>query len=297
MKNKEANIGTQSNELNVYGLSRSWFDWCFENPDLITPNHTALYFFCIEHCNRLGWKQKFGLPTTMAKEAIGIHSYNTYIKTLNDLIAFGFIKLIEKSKNQYSSNIIALSYNNKALDKALDKAFINHTSKQRESTSESSSSIDIQDTNLQDNNSTNLQNKNKLLSELKSSDVVNVEYLEYTLSFWNLFKKNLIEAGTSTKKLDRAKSSWVDDMRKLIETDKKTPQELKIVFEFLQKNDFWKKNIQSISKLREKFDTLILNAKNDTKKPTSSNSNDDRRDKLQQLQQNALDVLKYASNS
>jgi hypothetical protein len=297
MKNKEANIGTQSNELNVYGLSRSWFDWCFENPDLITPNHTALYFFCIEHCNRLGWKQKFGLPTTMAKEAIGIHSYNTYIKTLNDLIAFGFIKLIEKSKNQYSSNIIALSYNNKALDKALDKAFINHTSKQRESTSESSSSIDIQDTNLQDNNSTNLQNKNKLLSELKSSDVVNVEYLEYTLSFWNLFKKNLIEAGTSTKKLDRAKSSWVDDMRKLIETDKKTPQELKIVFEFLQKNDFWKKNIQSISKLREKFDTLILNAKNDTKKPTSSNSNDDRREKLQQLQQNALDVLKYASNS
>jgi hypothetical protein len=297
MKNKEANIGTQSNELNVYGLSRSWFDWCFENPDLITPNHTALYFFCIEHCNRLGWKQKFGLPTTMAKEAIGIHSYNTYIKTLNDLIAFGFIKLIEKSKNQYSSNIIALSYNNKALDKALDKAFINHTLKQCESTSESSSSIDIQDTNLQDNNSTNLQNKNKLLSELKSSDVVNVEYLEYTLSFWNLFKKNLIEAGTSTKKLDRAKSSWVDDMRKLIETDKKTPQELKIVFEFLQKNDFWKKNIQSISKLREKFDTLILNAKNDTKKPTSSNSNDDRRDKLQQLQQNALDLLKYASNS
>lgn len=32
-------------------------------------------------------------------------------------------------------------------------------------------------------------------------------------------------------------------------------------------------------------------------KPTSSNSNDDRREKLQQLQQNALDVLKYASNS
>lgn len=130
--------------MNSYELSRKWFDWCFENPEKINPNHSALYFFCIEHCNRLGWKEKFGLPTTMAKEAIGIRSYNTYINTLNDLVDFGFIKLIEKSKNQFSSNIIALSNFNKALDKALDKALIKHTTKQRESTSESISSIDKQ---------------------------------------------------------------------------------------------------------------------------------------------------------
>jgi hypothetical protein len=119
--------------MNSYDLSRKWFDWTFENPERINPNHTALYFFIIEHCNRLGWKEKFGLPTTMAKEAIGIRSYNTYINTLNDLVEFGFIKLIEKSKNQYSSNIIALSNFDKAHDKALDKALIKHTTKQRKS--------------------------------------------------------------------------------------------------------------------------------------------------------------------
>ncbi len=119
--------------MNSYELSRKWFDWCYENPEKISPNHSALYFFIIEHCNRLGWKQKFGLPTTMAKEAIGIRSYNTYINTLNDLVEFGFIELIEKSKNQYSSNIIALSNFNKAHDKALDKALIKHGTKQRES--------------------------------------------------------------------------------------------------------------------------------------------------------------------
>jgi hypothetical protein len=136
--------------MNSYDLSRNWFNWCFENPEKISPNHSALYFFCIEHCNRLGWKDKFGLPTTMAKDAIGIRSYNTYIKTLNDLVDFGFVKLIEKSKNQYSSNIIALSKNNKALNKALDKALIKHTSKhltkQHESTGESICSIDKQET-------------------------------------------------------------------------------------------------------------------------------------------------------
>jgi hypothetical protein len=120
--------------MNSYDLSRKWFDWTFENPERINPNHTALYFFIIEHCNRLGWKEKFGLPTTMAKEAIGIRSYNTYINTLNDLVEFGFVKLIEKSKNQYSSNIVALSNFDKAHDKALDKALIKHGTKQREST-------------------------------------------------------------------------------------------------------------------------------------------------------------------
>ena len=139
-------------DMTGYELSRRWFDFCFDNPEKIKPNHTALYFFCVEWCNRMGWKEKIGLPTSVAKEAIGIHSYNTYINTLNDLIDFGFIKLIQKSKNQYSSNIIALSNFDKAKDEAkevalsnFDKALINHVIKQSESTvqstGESTSSI------------------------------------------------------------------------------------------------------------------------------------------------------------
>jgi hypothetical protein len=127
--------------MNGYDLSRRWFDWCFENPETIKPAHTALYFFIIEHSNRLGWPSKFALPTEMAKSAIGIHSYNTYIQTLNDLIKIGFIKMVQKSSNQYSSNIVAISNFDKALDKALDKAMIKHHTKQRESTIQSNDSI------------------------------------------------------------------------------------------------------------------------------------------------------------
>jgi len=119
--------------MNSYELSRNWFDWCFDNPEKIKPVHTAIYFFSIEHCNRLGWMPKFGLPTEMVKSAIGIHSYNTYIDALNDLVEWGFIKMIQKSKNQYSSNIIALSNFDKATTKALDKAMIKHSTKQGES--------------------------------------------------------------------------------------------------------------------------------------------------------------------
>ena len=120
--------------MNGYELSRGWFDFAFENPNKITPVHGVLYWFIVEHCNRMGWKKNFGLPTTMAKEAIGVRSYNTYKNALDDLVEWGFVIMVERSKNQFSSNIVALSKFDKASDKALDKALIKHGTKQRQST-------------------------------------------------------------------------------------------------------------------------------------------------------------------
>ena len=140
--------------MNSYELSRNWFDWCFDNPEKIKPVHTAIYFFSIEHCNRLGWMPKFGLPTEMVKSAIGVHSYNTYIDALNDLVEWGFIKMVQKSKNQYSSNIIALSNFDKATTKALDKAMIKHSAKHGTKQDESIDSINKQVNNEQVNKET-----------------------------------------------------------------------------------------------------------------------------------------------
>lgn len=129
-------------KLTGYELSRNWFDWTFENPDIVNTNHTALYFYILELNNRLGSKEKFGLPSAETKDCLGIKSHNTYIKTLNDLIEWGFIKLIQKSQNQFTATIIAISKNNKATTKALDKAIIRHQSEQRESTVQSIDNID-----------------------------------------------------------------------------------------------------------------------------------------------------------
>lgn len=132
--------------MNSYDLSRNFCDWGFENPDKIKPIHYAIYFFSIEHCNRLGWKEKFGLPSQMVMEAIGVKNWRTYSSGLNDLVDFGFIKIIEKSKNQYSSNIIAIvnftKAPTKAPTKALDKALSKHSTKHSQSTV----SIDKQET-------------------------------------------------------------------------------------------------------------------------------------------------------
>ena len=124
--------------MNSYELSRAWFDWCFNNPEKIKPSHSAIYFFAIEHCNRLGWKDKFGFPSQMVMEAVGIKNWRTYSGVLKDLVDFGFIEMVEVSKNQYSANIIAIVKNTKATTeattKALDKALQKHGTKHSQST-------------------------------------------------------------------------------------------------------------------------------------------------------------------
>lgn len=250
-----------------FELSRQWFDFAFENPDKIKPGHGILYFFIIEHCNRLGWKNKFGLPTSMAKEAIGIRSYNTYIQMLNDLIEWGFIDMVEKSKNQYSSNIIALSKNDKAQDKALDKALIKHStkhmSKQSESTVQSIDSIDKPVTSNKEPVTKN--NKPILMSEADASDVseVNRDYFILAEAFYKVFQKNSQLLNVTWNHLEKISAEkFIDQIRFIKTIDKRTDEDLRVVYHFLQKDEFWMKNIQSSKKLREKFDQLITKAKN-----------------------------------
>jgi len=162
--------------MNGYNLSRNWFDFCFENPEKINPNHSAIYFFAIEHCNRLGWKEKFGFPTQMVMDAVGIKKHQTYIKYFEDLCEWGFFKLLQKSQNQYSANIICLQFAMPKNGKALDKAIINHAAKQTEtigqSTGQSNSSIDKPYNHKPDNH------KPQTTKETFFSDFPNSSYLE-----------------------------------------------------------------------------------------------------------------------
>lgn len=108
--------------MNGYNLIRDWYNFKFENPSRVKAIHSDFYCYLIDRWNRLGQKHEFGLPTSVTMEALGIGSYNTYKKTLQDLIDFGFIKLVAESKNQHQSKVIALSKNDKASTKALDEA-------------------------------------------------------------------------------------------------------------------------------------------------------------------------------
>ncbi|MCM8542400.1 MAG: hypothetical protein NE328_19170 [Lentisphaeraceae bacterium] len=127
--------------MNSYDLSRNFFDFCFDNPEKINTSHVAIYFFAIEHCNRLGWKKKFGFPTQMVMDAVGIKKPHTYIKYFNNLVEWEFFHLIQKSKNQYSSNIISLSSATPETGRALGKAVAKHAAEHGQSMGRGTGSI------------------------------------------------------------------------------------------------------------------------------------------------------------
>jgi hypothetical protein len=147
----------------------------------------------------MGWKREYGFPTVMTMEAIGVSSYNTYKKGLDDLVEWGFIKMIERSKNQFSSNIIALSFFDEAQyeadDKALDRAVSKHSTEHSRGTVQSIVSIDKQE---------NIQPENK--------EPKNVGYPPDFDLAWELYKRK------GSKKL--ALTEWknlTDDEKKKVQ--------------------------------------------------------------------------------
>lgn len=65
---------------------------------------------------------------------------------------------------------------------------------------------------------------------------------------------------------------WADDMRKIIEIDKRNPIQVKQVIEWVQNDSFWWKNIMSPSKLRKQYLTLLANMKSPQKKSSYNNN-------------------------
>ncbi len=122
-----------------------------------------------------------------------------------------------------------------------------------------------------------VQEKDKtLMSEIKISDVEEglKEYFEIAEAFRKLFKKNIEEAGGSLNHIENAKfKSYVDPIRLLITSDGATKESLIKIFQYLnsQEGNFWKSNIQSTSKLREQYNTLIIKIKNSNVTSTETN--------------------------
>ena len=170
--------------MSGYEFSRAWFDFSFNHPNKVKPVHTAIYFFAIERCNRLGWKENFGFPTDLAMEALGIKNYKTYIRALEDLVDWNFIQWIQKSKNQYTANVIALVKNTKAPPEALNKALHTAVSEQCSKQVRSIASINKQ-LNLKLQNIKTL-NKKEFLKVDKSEIPENyLGYFNWAFKFQN----------------------------------------------------------------------------------------------------------------
>ncbi len=257
------------NLMNGYEFSRAWFEFSFNHPTRTKPVHTAIYFFAIERCNRLGWKEAFGFPTDLVMETLGIRNYKTYINALQELVDWGFIKWIQKSKNQYTANVIALVKNTtappKALDATLDKAVFKQSTKQVQSIASIDKQLNLKQ--LKQINLKTLDKKDFLKIDISEIPETHLGFYHWTLKFQKLFLKNLKNKGAPTKKIERASfQNCLGPVRLMLEKDSVSEEQLQLAYELLNGSDeFWKGIILDTKKLREKIGQLIAHGKRPAK--------------------------------
>jgi hypothetical protein len=108
-----------SDKKNGYSLSRQWWDFTADTSEKISTIHTALYFFIVDLNNRLNWCDAVELPTDMTMKSIKIKSYRAYKRTFDDLVRWGFLNVVNKSRNQHHCTEVALVLKAKANESAL----------------------------------------------------------------------------------------------------------------------------------------------------------------------------------
>lgn len=188
--------------MNIFSYMKAWFDWANKNPDRVNPNMHALYFTIINHANRLGWKDKFGLPSELIMEIMGIKNYKTYKKTLTELIEAKFIVMVESSRNQYTASVIALVKNTEAFTEADIKAFAGAdttTGEYNKTIYTLEDSKDSKDNTLSETSVSGKNNSNSLLLEIYNKmDKSKIKIFEFIknnnpsfinpyVDYWNLF--------------------------------------------------------------------------------------------------------------
>ena len=97
----------------------------------------------------------------------------------------------------------------------------------------------------------------------------NYSSLQYKLA--ELLKQKILE-NHPTAKVPQDLARWAAEIERTIRIDKRDPSELAKVITWCQSDTFWRANILSAKKLREKYDTLYLQMKRgeNNRKPWSN---------------------------
>lgn len=102
---------------------------------------------------------------------------------------------------------------------------------------------------------------NVISTNLTSTKELSLDKITADVSDYQFLSDELVKLILSNNKKARIPTSfikWNTDFRYMIKRDNRSVDEIRSVMVFSQEDQFWKANILSPKKLREKFDTLFL---------------------------------------
>lgn len=194
--------------INTFDLSKNWFYYVSENIN-VKPIHSHLYFYILNKWNILYWKEQFGLPTDNSMECLNIRSYKTYIKALTDLHDFGFIKIIQRAKNQNTSNIVEVVKNAKASTKASTKALSKASTEATTKALSKASTTIIKHNNYITNNIQTIEKTEKKEVFNFRKELINLGFEKELVEDWLKVRKTKKATNTKT-----ALKSFINEIKK-----------------------------------------------------------------------------------
>lgn len=106
-------------------------------------------------------------------------------------------------------------------------------------------------------NNTFINNTNNNIKDKCRKQVYDESSVYFRLA--NRLYERILENNPNHKKPNLQK--WANDVRLMIERDKRTEKQITYLIDWCQNDNFWKANILSTGKLREKFDQLVMQIK------------------------------------
>ncbi|MGG3734482.1 helix-turn-helix domain-containing protein [Heyndrickxia coagulans] len=111
-------------------------------------------------------------------------------------------------------------------------------------------------------NNTFINNTNNNIKDKCRKQVYDESSVYFRLA--NRLYERILENNPNHKKPNLQK--WANDVRLMMERDKRTEKQITYLIDWCQNDNFWKANILSTGKLREKFDQLIMQVKSKVEK-------------------------------
>lgn len=96
---------------------------------------------------------------------------------------------------------------------------------------------------------------------IDSSKATKVRFEQRDMRLAELLR-DLIAANYPNWQPPKTLDKWAEDINKIIRLDNRTEQQVEYVIRWVQRNDFWAKNILSGSKLRKQFNRLVVEITN-----------------------------------
>jgi len=106
-----------------------------------------------------------------------------------------------------------------------------------------------------------INNKKESKGVVKEVSEIDTKLVQLLIS---LMEKNNPNSSILKRLTPKRQEEWINQCRLLREADGKTQEEIETIIRFSQRDIFWKSNILSMPKLREKWDQLYMKAKRES---------------------------------